>query len=323
MAKNSMYGWAAPSKYTADPNAFNDGELVKCIIIAEQMPSSYMKEISEKNAERRKEAELSGLPFDVLKPSYRTGGIALRICILERSKTAGNWERTHGIDDEGKLKEPSYNIYTTFEQLAPPYALEKRRDQRKGGSYELNNKIGMPKIVDYLPNVYPERGNEKDVAFADQMQADKIPAGMEERYKDLIQKEKARVKAWQQVLNFWATLSENECKSLLLDNIAKRLLLGRIEGKQFVYEVPAVGTMFTAKIKKADDSPYFNLIAYEWNGSAKRYDYYCNAQTTPVTEVQVSAAKDLEKLRLDSIELRKQLAEAKKLQEDIEDQPGF
>lgn len=315
-----MYGWAAPSKFTDDPNALKNGELVKCIVIAEQMPSMYMKEIATTNAERKKESELSGLPLDYLRPSYRDGGISLRICVLERLRD--KWERTHVIDDDGKLKEPAYNIHTTFDQFAPPYALAKKRDQRKGGSFELG-KSGMPKIVDYLPSVYPERANEQGVSFKDQVRADQIPSGMDERYADLIRAEKARTMAWQKVLQFWSTLTENECKALLLENVAKRLLLGRISGREFIYETPAVGTMFEACVQKEEDSKYFNLIAYKWNQSAKQYEYYCNGNTTPVTENQTAVAKDLDKLRTESIELRKAEAEARRIQEELDNEPGF
>ena len=178
-------------------NGLKEGEIVDCMLIGFDYTTGHKKEVDEYNKKGKEEAEALGDPFVERKYSFKEGGVAWKIAVLRRNiKNYGDGKVDGEIvwKSEGEsLVKPSYTATCTFQQLTPKQILSYKTAtgiligdmfQLGGGSQMIKEK---PKVVKLLPSVKVSKD------WGSGIEANAVPPGREEQYKDLIKQEKERL----------------------------------------------------------------------------------------------------------------------------------
>lgn len=220
--------------------------LVRYIVLGEGFPQDYLKE-----------AEY---------PSHKEGGLALKYAVIATNDGSG-WH---------ELPEPEVK---TMLQRTPEYIYNKNISfghVARGGAKGENGKVVRAKadgrviIDDILPNSLPAKD------FASGKVATKLTEDEKAgQFKELWQQETERIQAWREILQNWQTLGEDEATELLQSVLSLRLLIYEHRDGDFYYDLPRQGMILEAK-----EGNYGDLIAFDWNKEAKKFDYYSNGITS-------------------------------------------
>lgn len=293
-------------KATQEPaGALKDGEIVKVLILDMTYPSSYLKSLDEFNSNEKRIADSMGLDYSPKLPTHKEGGLQVNYAVITRGSDGQMTERVFKESPDG-LIEPPYTCYGSLTQLAPKELFEKKWDyQRRGGGTKLN-KLGKPTIVDLLPNASVVKDWSAGVS------ADEIPAGQEEHFKDLLDKEAERLIEWEEFLKQYESLTEDEALEWLMDCMSSRFLICHVDDDIIAY-VPAVkGTTFTAMIAKKDK--YLNLVPFKYNSNSKSFIIYSKLNSKYPSDDSIAYANEIIELK----ETQKEIRNRKKSEEPVE-----
>jgi hypothetical protein len=263
----SIFGFDKTGYYSG----IQDGELVKCILLERKYPGHYLKHINEREKAEKETAEALGIDPLPIVMSHKEGGISWDFAILERfNEDIGDYESTLLFDDKGEPILPDMNIFGSYIQHTPERILNNNLGYMniiRGGLDKFYNGSTNVIIGQHFPNTLPEKD------WSTGMTADRITDENLEEFRELFHRETGRQAHWNSIMSKWDKLSEEKAIEKLEDMIASRLLLYVVDSKgRIAYVKPQPGMIFNAKVSKK--GKYIDLIGFEWDREAGKYQYY-------------------------------------------------
>lgn len=282
---------------TSEYNSFNEGELVKCILLDYGYPTSYLKKLNEENEAIKEESKATDMYIPPKKPSYKEGGLEWKYAIIGRDKNTKIVNQKVFIETENGLEVPKISCYGQLLCPVPRMIHEKNLFSFvKGGGNKVYSNGGCDLI--YL---LPEATGHNDWS-------DLAKTELEEE--------------WNIIYEKWDALTEEECKTMLNNMFARRMLLCRVGNEnKYEYLHPETGMIFQGMIKFY--TKYHSLVVIDkWDKVKKKFDMYSTFDVKDVTENSLALAKELIQLREENkLKREKEKELSKELEAD--DEPAF
>ena len=277
--------------------AFNEGELVKCILLDCGLPMSYLKKLNEENEAIKEESKATDMYIPPKKASYKEGGLEWKYAVIARDKNTKIVNQKVFIETENGLEVPKISCYGQLLCPTPRMIHEKNLFSFvKGGGSKVYSNGGCDLIY-----MLPESSGKADWSDA---------------AKDELEEE------WKVIYEKWDALTEEEAKTMLSNMFARRMLLCRPNNEnKYEYLAPETGMIFQAMIKYY--TKYHSLVVIDrWDKTKKRFDMYSTFDVRDVSENSLSLAKELIQLREENkIKREKEKELAKEIEAD--DEPAF
>lgn len=280
-------------------NGIANGELVKCLLLDSGYPSAYLKALEEENKAAKQTAEDLGLDFEEKKPSFKDGGIMIKVAITER---LGNQEKVFILNDKDEFVEPKYACYTQISMLPPTVIYKKQWSSFTKGL--LNVKAdGSLYIGNITPSAYLAQDFETKV--------------LDEA------KEAERQEAWDKLIAMYNSFTEEQALAWLLKSLAQRFLLSYRNSKgQFALLKPQIGVVFEAQVRRKEGSRLFDLQRFEWNKEKRQWDVFGKVEAF-VDDESVDIATQIVGIREVNRIKREQEKAIKKVKEKVLDEVPF
>lgn len=260
----------------ASVDGLQHGELCDWIITDITFPPAYLKELAELNNERKKDAEALGDTYKPLKPTYKDGGMAIKVAAVRR-KIVENPDGTTTSqvvwkDDGDGLLAPDYVATATFQHLPPQKHLTiEGKNGRYGDMFSWGGgkdlKDGKPSRTMLFESVKPIKEKTKDGSY---ISVSDLTPGQAEQYATLINKENNRKNSWKKLISMWEEASEEDRETFLMNIIAKRLFICNITDGKPEYLKLTEGIVFRAFVERNGNSIYPNITATIYDASSNK-----------------------------------------------------
>ena len=267
--QDNAFGYVAPENSFAVDSLKN--ELIEVIITEITHPTPYLKKLKEIEATTQ-------IPQ---VPSFKRGGVALKVTALYRSReyTAEPTELVHLQNQEtGALEEPDYPIHMEL-IMDPVTGIYERGFDFNTNIPDSTLKNGQIKLIDYLPRASKTRNWKLGKNIDEMLQTD-------DDYDKMMEIERRRIESWTNVLSQWKEWDEEKCKSVLLHLLSRKFLICKKDNDKLFFAVPEVGMVFRLGVK---ESKYPNPMAYGFvkdeNGKSQlvRYSSLSIIEPTPAS----------------------------------------
>ena len=284
---------------TAEHDGITNGELVKCLLLDSGYPSAYLKALEKENKAAKQSAEDLGLDFEEKKPSFKDGGIMMKVAITER---LDNQEKVFILDDKDEFVEPTYACYTQISMLPPSVIYDKGWSSFTKGLLNIKQD-GSLFIGSITPSAFPAQNWET-----------KEPD---------VEKEAERKQAWEKLIAMYNSFTEEQALQWLLKALSQRFLLSYRNNKdQFALLKPQIGVVFEAQVRRKEGSRLFDLQRFEWNKEKRQWDVFGKTGAF-VDDESVDIATQLIGIREVNRIKREQEKAIKKVKEKVLDEVPF
>lgn len=233
-----------------ESNSINNGELVRCLVLDFGHPTSYLKALAEENKTAKGQADSLGFDYEEKKPSFKDGGIMAKVAVVYR---IDNKQPVFGTAKTPV--QPSYSCYSQITMLPPSVIYEKGWSSFTKGLMNVK-KDGSFVIGGILPSAFPA---------IDWNTKQPDPA-----------KEKERKSKWQEILEAYQEMTEEQAHLWLLRRLAQRFLFVSETSEHHSLLKPTTGLVFEARVRKKDGSFMFDFERFQWDKETKQYVIYGN-----------------------------------------------
>lgn len=277
----NVFGYVAPQDMYPTDSLKN--ELIDVVITDITYPTPYLKKLKEIEATTQ-------IPQI---PSFKRGGVALKVTTLYRSRslTEEPTEMVHLQNAEtGALEEPGYPIHMEL-IMDPITGIYERGFDFNTNLPDSSLRNGNIKLIDYLPRASKTKNWKTGKTIDEMVQTD-------DEYDKYMEMEKKRINDWTQILTQWKEWDENKCKHALLNLLARKYLICQSKDDSIAFCIPEVGMVFRLGVK--GDSRYPNPVAYGFvkdENNKSQLVRYSSLSITGPTPASVKMAELVSKAR--------------------------
>lgn len=263
---NNPYGYNETHNFS-NAKGIQDGEIIEIMLLDYTLAGT--KRFQEQESKRAEECKVVGIDFEPIDPTFKELGICWKYAVITRIKFDDNEKEKVFKSEAGKLIEPNYFCYGQINEYPPKLLFKNNWNyQRYGGSSEVNPKTLAPVITAILPNAFTE------MDWKNKVRADAIPKGQEGNFGKLIKDESIRKSKWNQIIDYFDNISEDEGFKVLNKALGMRFLncIFNADKNEFDYLPFSKGTILRCKAIKPNK--FLEVISLEYLKSKKGFEIY-------------------------------------------------
>lgn len=269
--------------------AIGNGEIVEMMILSVTNPIRYINELKAINKKADEEYEKTGIEGEKKIPTFKEGGMAINVAILNKENQNGikedfsdRWETSKYLYPQIVMPDPlSFYAkgWNKVNERRGGHIIEEDEDNRLIGAFREDKELGLyvPEIQDIYPSPTEEawwdnRTKVKDASLITDEDIANASSKEKKTIDRVLKKEENRKEAWEDLREFYVSLSEDQARHYLALSLSARFLLydakqaeestdGRIQ-----YHLPRPGMRFSVKVEIKDPAKakYPTYKSHEW-----------------------------------------------------------
>ena len=231
-----------------------DDSIVNVIVYGITFPNQYLRFIEDENRKIAEESQLTGIDMKLKEPSFKEGGVAAQIAVLNNNST--NEVYIHDSPESDLVIVPAGVIGEIDMMTLPGISASQIGDMyRLGGS----DKFSGDKLKTW--NMFPSSRTSSYI-IEQKIKNNETVTDDDKRKIELDWTE--RKTKWKELCELWKKLTEAEALNFCMDRLARRFMLYSQKLDEIKYSLHE-GMIFRAKVKKKEGSKYLRLNVLEWS----------------------------------------------------------